>query len=141
MTFIDFNTIVRQAWLAYDNTREIARIVDISAKVSTNHVYRITFADGNIIIAKLSYFGIHEHFVEDHTIINALSNNLPAPFENFLARPLMKGNSLFVYHFQNDLLDAWVVFYRPIQIKKRLPRRLEEEQIAKLGEQVALFHK
>jgi len=141
MPFIDFTTIVREAWNAYDDTREIRRIVDISAKVSTNYVYRITFSDKSFIIAKLSYFGKYEHFVEDHTIINSLSNNLPAPFENFLARSLMKGNSLYVHRFQNEILDAWVVFYRPIEIKKRLPRRLDEEQIIKLGEQLALFHK
>ncbi len=141
MSFIDFTAIVKEAWDAYDSTREIVRITDISAKVSTNHVYRITFRDRTFIVAKLSYFGKYEHFVEDHTIINSLSNNLPAPFENFLARSLMKGNSLFVYRFQNEILDAWVVFYRPIAIKKRLPRRLDEEQIAKLGEQVAMFHK
>jgi len=141
MAFIDFTAIVKEAWQAYDNTREIKRIVDISAKVSTNHVYRITFNDGNFIIAKLSYFGKHEHFVEDHTIINSLSNNLPAPFDNFLARSLMKGNDLFVYRFQNEILDAWVVFYRPMAIKKKLPRRLDEDQIIKLAEQVAQFHK
>lgn len=139
--FIDFTAIVREAWQAYDPTREIVRIVDISAKVSTNHVYRITFSDENFIIAKLSYFGTYEHFVEDHSIIDTLSNNLPAPFENFLARSLAKGKFLFVYRFQNQILDAWVVFYRPIAIKKRLPRRLDEGQICKLGEQIALFHK
>ncbi|MCB0667339.1 MAG: hypothetical protein KDC80_16040, partial [Saprospiraceae bacterium] len=68
--FIDFTEIVREAWLAYDNSRQIVRITDISAKVSTNHVYRIQFSDHSIIIAKLSYFGKYEHFVEDHTIIN-----------------------------------------------------------------------
>lgn len=141
MAFIDFTAIVKEAWQSYDSTREIVRIVDISAKVSTNYVYRITFADGSFIIAKLSYFGKFEHFVEDHTIINSLSNNLPAPFENVMARSLVKGNSLFVYRFQNDILDAWVVFYRPIEIKKKLPRRLDEEQIVKLGEQIAHFHK
>src|ERR1043165_6146468 len=88
MPFIDFTEIVKEAWQAYDNTRIIKRIVDISAKVSTNHVYRITFTGGSIIIGKLSYFGKHEHFVEDHSIINSLSNTLPAPFENFLARSL-----------------------------------------------------
>jgi hypothetical protein len=141
MSFIDFTAIVREAWNAYDDTRKISRIMDISAKVSTNYVYRITFSDDSFIIAKLSYFGKYEHFVEDHSIINSLSNNLPAPFENFLARSLMKGNSLYVYRFQNEILDAWVVFYRPIEIKKRLPKRLDEEQIIKLGEQLALFHK
>jgi len=141
MPFIDFTAIVKEAWQAYDNTREIVRIVDISAKVSTNHVYRVTFKDGSFIIAKLSYYGKYEHFVEDHSIIDALSNNLPAPFENFLARSLMKGNELFVYRFKSIILDAWVVFYRPIKIKNRMPRRLDDAQIIKLGEQVALFHK
>jgi Ser/Thr protein kinase RdoA (MazF antagonist) len=141
MSFIDFTAIVRQAWQEYDNTREIVHIVEISAKVSTNYVFKITFHDRNFIIAKLSYFGKFEHFVEDHTIINALSNNLTAPFDNFLARSLMKGNSLFVYRFQNQILDAWVVFYRPIASKKRVPKRLDEEQIVKLGEQVAQLHK
>lgn len=141
MPFIDFTEIVKEAWQAYDNTREIKRIVDISAKVSTNHVYRITFTDDSIIIGKLSYFGAYEHFVEDHSIINSLSNNLPAPFENFMARSLAKGDKLFVYRFRKELLDIWVVFYRPITIKKRLPRRLSEAQIVKLGEQIALLHK
>ena len=141
MAFIDFTTIVREAWQAYDDTRKITSIHDISAQVSTNHVYRITFTDKSIIVAKLSYFGRYEHFVEDHAIINSLSNNLPSPFENFLSRPLMKGGSLFVYRFENQIIDAWVVFYRPIQIKKRLPKRLDEKQIEKLGEQMGLFHK
>ncbi|MEZ4895396.1 MAG: hypothetical protein R2806_01080 [Saprospiraceae bacterium] len=141
VTFIDFTEIVRSAWLAYDESRQIIRITDISAKVSTNHVYRIQFSDHSLIIAKLSYFGKHEHFVEDHTIINSLSNNLPSPFENVLARSLMKGNHLFVYRHQDALLDVWVVFYRPIKSKKRLPRRLNTQQIELLGEQMALFHK
>ncbi|WP_153795733.1 hypothetical protein [Foetidibacter luteolus] len=141
MTYIDFTSIVREAWNAYDSTREIVRIVDISAKVSTNYVFRVTFSDRSFIIAKLSYFGKFEHFVEDHSIINSLSNNLPAPFENFMARSLMKGSSLFVYRFENEILDAWVVFYRPIGIKKKMPRRLDDEQIVKFAEQVASFHK
>ena len=141
MAFIDFTAIVKKAWLEYDPTREIIRITDISAKVSTNHVYKVTFTDGSFIIAKLSYFGEYEHFIEDHSIIDTLSNNLPAPFENFLARSLAKGKYLYVYRFQNEILDAWVVFYRPIAIKKKLPRRLDREQIVKLAEQIALFHK
>ncbi len=141
MPFIDFTAIIREAWLAYDSSREIARITDISAQVSTNHVYRIVLKNKSIIIAKLSYFGKYEYFVEDHTIINSLSNNLPAPFEHFLARSLMKGNNLFVHRHKNEVIDAWVVFYRPIRIMNRPPRRLSEEQIVKLAEQFALFHK
>lgn len=140
MSFIDFDTIIRDAWKAYDPTREIVRIIDISAKVSTNHVYRITLKDRNFIVAKLSYFGTFEHFLEDHTIINTLSNNLPNPFENFLARSLMKGNKLFVHRYQSEVIDAWVVFYRPIKIKNKPPKRLNEEQIRKLAQQIAHFH-
>lgn len=141
MSFINFNEIVHEAWEAYDSSREIIRIEDISAKVSTNYVYRITLKDHNIIVAKLSYFGKFEHFVEDHSIINALSNNLPNPFENFLARSLMKGNELFVHRHQSEIIDAWVVFYRPIKIRNKLPRRLNERQIKRLGRETAKFHK
>jgi len=138
---IDFLKIVKLAWQNYDTSRTIRSIDDISAKVSTNHVYKITFESNGFIIAKLSYFGRYEHFVEDHTIINSLSNNLPHPYENFLSRSLMKGNQLYVYRYQDALIDAWVVFYRPVKIKKRLPKRLNEDQIAKLGKQFAHFHK
>lgn len=141
MAFIDFDTIIRQAWKDYDGSREIAHIVDISAKVSTNHVYRISLKDKNYIVAKLSYFGKYEHFVEDHSIINTLSNNLPSPFENFLARSLMKGNQLFVHRHKSEVIDAWVVFYRPIHIREKLPKRLEKNQIQKLAVQAAHFHK
>ncbi|MTI88348.1 MAG: hypothetical protein FH748_10300 [Balneolaceae bacterium] len=141
MTLIDFNEIVTEAWNAYDSSRDIANITDISAKVSTNHVYRITFTTGNSIIAKLSYFGKFEHFVEDHAIINSMSNNLPSPYENFLACSLMKGNNLFVYRYESEIIDAWVVFYRPVENKNRLPRRLNEEQIKRLGTEFARFHK
>lgn len=141
MLQIDFNGIIREAVKAYDNSKRIVEISDISAKVSTNHVHRIRFSDGNIIIAKLSYFGKFEHFVEDHSIINSLANNLPAPFENVLARSLIKGNSLFVHRHQDEIIDAWVVFYRPIRIKKKLPKKLNEDQIEKLAKSFAHFHK
>lgn len=139
---IDYTIIVKYAWMAYDSSRVIKKITDISAKVSTNYVYKITFEnEDSFIIAKLSYFGKYEHFVEDHTIINVLSNNLPYPFDNLLSRALMKGEKLFVHRFQNDLVDAWVIFYRPVKIKNRLPPRLNETQIKKLAVQFAKFHK
>ncbi|WP_258103522.1 hypothetical protein [Marinoscillum sp. MHG1-6] len=138
---INFAQIVEEAWKDYDSSREIKSIEDISAKVSTNHVYRIRLEDGSIIIGKLSYFGKFDHFVEDHSIINALATNLPAPFENFLAKSLTKHGSLFVHRYQNSLLDAWVVFYNPIQIDQKLPKVQTEKTIAILGEELARFHK
>lgn len=138
---IDFIKIIEDAWYEYDNSRKIRTIEDISAKVSTNHVYRIRFEDDDIIIAKLSYFGKFENFQEDHSIINALANNLHAPFENFLAKSLTKYGQLYVYRHKDSLLDAWVVFYNPIQIDQKPDRKQSKEQIAILGTELAKFHK
>ena len=138
---IDFTKIVEEAWLEYDQSRTIHSIEDISAKVSTNHVYRIKFEDGDFTIAKLSYFGKFDHFVEDHSIINALANNLPAPFENFLAKSLTKYGQLYTYRHKDSLLDAWVVFYNPIVIDQKPEKKQSEEQIKILGRELAKFHK
>lgn len=140
MSYPDFISIVKNAWQNYDQSRIIKSVRDISANVSTNHVYRIDFEGHQPVIAKLSYFGYYEHFVEDHTIINSLANNLPSPYENLLSRSLFKGNNLYVYRHKDSVLDAWVVFYRPIEIRDKLPRRLEKEHIISLGEQFAHFH-
>lgn len=136
-----FHEIVEKAWQEYDESRKIHRITDISARVSTNHVYRIKLKDKATVIAKLSFFGQHEHFVEDHTIINTLSNNLDPPFDNVLATSLMKKGRLFVHRHTDTTQDVWVVFYRPIEVKKKLPRRLETNHIEKLAGEIASFHK
>ena len=139
---IDFTQIVRAAWADYDPSREIQLVTDISARVSTNHVYRVRFTDRTFVVAKLSYFGRYEHFAEDHAIINALNSNLPAPFENFLARSLVKGfDGLYVYRHTDAQLDAWVVFYRPVRVRERLPRRLDDDQIDQLAHEFAHFHR
>lgn len=137
----NFTKIVQKAWEDYGALIKIKDITDISVRVSTNHVYKITFEDRTFIIAKLSYFGKYEHFVEDHSIINTLSINLPSPFDNFLSRSLMKKGKLYVYRHQNEEVDVWVVFYKPVKIKQLLPARLGEKKIKKLGKQIAYFHK
>jgi len=140
-TQLDFTFIIKRAWEGYDASKSIRKIEDISAMVSTNHVFRITFHDDDIIIAKLSYFGKYEHFKEDHRIIHALSNNLLYPFENLLAKSLLKNNRVYVYRHRQGKTDAWVVFYNPSRILESLPRRLEEHHIIKLGQQFGKFHK
>ena len=137
----DYDLIIKKAWEGYDASKTIKNIEDISAMVSTNHVFRITFNDDDIIIAKLSYFGKYEYFKEDHRIIHSLSNNLLYPFENLLARSLLKNNRVYIYRYKQGKTDAWVVFYNPTRILDRLPRRLDEEHIIKLGQQVGKFHK
>ena len=137
----NFIKIINKAWGDYDSSRPIKAILDISAKVSTNHVYKIDLQDGGTVIGKLSYFGNYEHFVEDHKIINALSNNLTNPYHNLLGKSLYKGNDLYTYIYEKGILRAWVVFYNPISIGKRLPRKLETFHIEKLGQQMARFHR
>lgn len=141
MRVVDFEDIIKSAWEEYDASRSIVSVTDISAKVSTNHVFRVKLENDDMVIAKLSYFGRYEHFVEDHTLINALANNLNAPYDHFLARSLMKGNSLYTYRYSDGALNAWVVFYNPIGVKEKLPRVLNEAQIRRLGQEVAKFHK
>ncbi|MBS7564266.1 hypothetical protein KHS38_07600 [Mucilaginibacter sp. Bleaf8] len=133
--------IIRKAWEGYDASKVIRRIDDISANVSTNFVFRITFEDDDIIIAKLSNFGKHEYFKEDHRIIHSLSNNLLYPYENFLAKSLLKNNRVYIYRYRQGKADAWVVFYNPTRIQERLPRRLDEHHIRKMAQQMAKFHK
>ena len=141
MSFLDFTTIIKQAWEDYDASRKTVSVEDISARVSTNHVYKVVINDGSFVIAKLSYFGKFEHFVEDHTIINVLNNNLPWPFDNFLARSLMKGKELFVHRFRNEQIDVWVAFYLPMRIAQKLPKRLGDHHIKQLAVEIAKFHK
>ncbi len=138
---MDYLRVIRNAWLAYDSTKIISTIEDISPRVSTNLVFRITFEDEDIIIAKLSYFGKYEHFKEDHRIIHTLSNNLLYPFENVLAKSLLRNNRVYTYRFTKGKTDAWVVFYNPVRVLQRMPRRLEDAQIRKFGQQIAKFHK
>lgn len=138
---INFPEIVREAWDNYDPWGKIKTITDISVRVSTNYVYKIDFENRAFVIAKLSYFGKFEHFLEDHTIINSLSNNLPYPYDNTISRSLMLGAETYVYRYKKLGADVWVVFYRPVKVRKRLPARLEEKTIQKLGESVAHFHK
>ncbi|MFD1256687.1 hypothetical protein ACFQ3S_07750 [Mucilaginibacter terrae] len=133
--------IVKKAWEGYDASKVIRSIDDISANVSTNFVFRLTFEDDDIIIAKLSNFGQHDYFKEDHRIIHSLSNNLLYPYENFLAKSLLKNNRVYIYRYRLSGTDAWVVFYNPTRIMERLPRRLEDSHIKKLAQQTAKFHK
>jgi hypothetical protein len=141
MRAFDFNKIIEKAWREYDDTKSIKEIADISAKVSTNHVFRISFHDRNEVFVKLSYYGKYDHFKEDHIIINNLANNLESPYENFLARSLVRKNEVFTYRYKQGYIDTWAVFYNPVKIKRKLPRKLDEKHILKLGSELALFHK
>ena len=137
---IDYLEIINKAWLAYDPSRRIATIDDISVFVSTNRVLKLTFTDDDFVIAKVSSFGKYEYFKEDHRIIHSLSNNLLYPFENLVGKSLLKNNRVFTYHYKKGKTEMWVVFYNPTRVMQRLPRRLEDSHIKSLGKQLGKFH-
>ena len=141
MQHFDYIQIIKRAWQEFDNRHEIKGVYDVSAYVSTNQVYKISFYNREPVFAKLSDYGRFEDFREDHIIINNLANNLEAPYQMFLAQSLVKKNELFIYLFHQENSSAWVVFYNPIQFKNKLPRRLDEKLIRKLGRELARFHK
>ncbi len=132
---------IREAWRAYNEERKIRSIEDFSARVSTNHVYKVTLETREIVFAKLSNYGRFEDFVEDHSIINTISNNLSFRYENFLSHALMKGTDIYTYLHKSDEIDTWVIFYRPVRVKKPLPKRLENEHLVAMGKEFARFHK
>jgi len=142
MQHFDYVQIITFAWREFDNDRhEIKGIYDVSAHVSTNQVYKVSFYGREPVFAKLSDYGNFEDFREDHIIINNLANNLELPYQNFLAKALIKKNELFIYRYHQETNSAWVIFYNPIKMKHRLPRRLEEKDIRKMGRELARFHK
>ena len=141
MQKIDYIQIIEHAWREFDDRHEIRGVYDVSAYVSTNQVYKISFYTREPVFAKLSDYGRYEDFREDHIIINNLANNLERPYENFLAQSLVKKNELFIYLFHQENHSAWVVFYNPIRTMHKLPRRLDEKQIRKTGRELARFHR
>src|SRR3982750_1540875 len=104
MRLVDYPTIIKQAWAEFDASVQIPTIEDISARVSTNHVFKVTFEDGEHIIAKLSFFGKYEQFLEDHQIIHALANNLLYPFENVLAKSLVRNGQVYTYRHRDGFV-------------------------------------
>ncbi len=133
--------IIRQAWKEFDGRHEVKRILDVSANVSTNSVYKVSFDNREPVFAKLSDYGNFDNFREEHIIINNLANNLEQPYEAFLAKSLVKKNELFTYRYFWKNHSAWLVFYNPIKMEQMSPRRLEERHIKKMGRELARFHK
>jgi Ser/Thr protein kinase RdoA (MazF antagonist) len=141
MPTTDFTAIVEEAWKSYDPATPALSVEDISAQVSTNHVYKVQLTQRRFVVGKVSYFGKYEHFREDHTIIDALARALPNPYSRVLARSLHREGSIFTYRHRGTDRDVWVVFYHPVPIRKRMPRRLGKSEIVRFGEEMARFHR
>ncbi|MCB1324235.1 MAG: hypothetical protein H7A21_03080 [Spirochaetales bacterium] len=129
--------ILYEAWRVYGDAREITSIVEVSALVSTNQVFRLSLGDGTNVIAKVSSYGSYFQFREDHQRVHQWFQLLQdGPYDGFLSDSLLKNDDVYTYYDG----AVWVIFYNDISIRSYLPRILAEQQIVELGRQMARFH-
>src|SRR6186713_2131907 len=134
----DIPLAILEAWTALDDGREIVQCADISASVSTNHVYRLKLSDGHELIAKTTLYGSFIHFRQDHRIIAQWIRRLQdTRYRDFLA-PVCKTRAGDVFSHRSG--KTWVVFYEKTPFYDFLPKILDEAQIKSLGSEMAYFH-
>ncbi len=135
---LDFVGEIRAAWAQFDTRREIASVVEVSALVSTNHVYRVHLNDGDSVIAKVSSYGSYYLFKEDHDRIHRTRQLLAGTrWDRLLADVLTVDGKVFT-HYSGQL---WTAFYEDVPQGKKLPRVLNETQVVELAEEMALLHR
>ena len=128
---------LRAAWTAYDDGRSIESIVEVSAHVSTNQVYRLGLADGGSVIAKVSSYGSYFLFAEDHDRLYRCTTLLRGTrFDGFLAGVLGRDGRAYTWYDGS----LWVAFYEEVRRAESLPRTLDESQIQCLAREMAEFH-
>ena len=137
---------LRDAWSDYGDPRKIVSVVEVSAKVSTNRVYRLHLDDGGSVVAKVSSYGSYFLFREDHDRIHRTRDLLqPTKWAGLLAdvlterTPPPRGRAAKVYTYYNG--ELWTAFYEDVPQGHSLPRILSESQVADLGEEMALLHR
>ncbi|MFZ9629077.1 MAG: hypothetical protein ACO3C1_06960 [Ilumatobacteraceae bacterium] len=128
---------VALAWAEYGDPRTIAAIDEVSADVSTNHVYRVVLDDGTTTVCKVSSYGSYFLFYEDHDRLRRCADLLHGTrFDGMLADIRLKDGRLFTWYDQH----MWAVFYDDVPRRDALPRVLGLEQVRNLGREIAEFH-
>jgi len=128
---------VMAAWEAFGEPQAIEQVVDVSADVSTNHVYRLHLHSGSTLIAKVSSYGSYFLFYEDHDRLRRCAELLHhTRFDGMLADIRLKDGRLFTWYD----LEMWAVFYDDVPRRDTLPRVLSAELIRNLGREMAEFH-
>ncbi len=141
---------LRDAWSAYGDPRHIVSVSEVSAKVSTNRVYRLGLVGGGSVIAKVSSYGSYFLFREDHDRIHRSRQLLQSTrWANLLADVYVEQSvspdehvaraTPRVFTYYNG--DLWTAFYQDVPVAQSLPRVLTEEQVRDLGEEMALLHR
>ncbi len=137
---------LRQAWDHYGDPRAITSVLEVSAKVSTNRVYRLHLDDGASVVAKVSSYGSYYLFREDHDRIHRSRQLLQSTrWADLLADVLTERGPVAtrreprVFTYYNG--ELWTAFYQDVPQGHPLPRILSEGQIVDLGEEMALLHR
>ncbi len=141
---------LREAWDTYGDPHQIVGVSEVSAKVSTNRVYRLQLDNGGSVIAKVSSYGSYFLFREDHDRIHRTRELLQSTrWANLLADVLVDRNlspiermprntpQVFTYYTG----ELWTAFYQDVPVAHSLPRILSEDQVRDLGEEMALLHR
>ncbi len=130
--------VVAAAWRDYGDRRAIREVTELSAMVSTNRVYRLTLDDGTWVIAKSSNYGSFFLFAEDHDRLHRVNALLRGgPYEQFLANSYTRDGEPYIWYDG----EMWAIFYHYIEARDRLPKILTGSQVARLGTELARFHK
>jgi len=129
---------VATAWSEYDATRTIDHLVEVSAHVSTNRVFRVVFDDSSHIVAKISSYGSYFLFAEDHDRLFTSAQLLRGTrWEGFLAEVLPRNGHAYTWYDGT----YWVAFYTDVERAKQLPPILTDDQIENLAREIAAFHR
>ena len=116
---------------------EIVEVTELSPMVSTNHVYRLTLADGHHLVAKVSSYGSYWLFKEDHDRLHRCRQQLQdTRYANLLADTVTKDGRVFV-HRDGPL---WAALYDEVPKRRSLPRIVSGADVQNLGEEMARFH-
>jgi Ser/Thr protein kinase RdoA (MazF antagonist) len=134
----DIPDILYAAWEAFGDRRTLTAVVEISATVSTNRVYRLVLSDSKELIAKESSYGAFIHFREDHQRINQWADLLRySRYRNLLARVVERDGRVFTFKQGH----RWVAFYYKVDFYDLLPRVLAPTDVVAFGRELALFHR
>jgi hypothetical protein len=130
--------LVTTAWSEYDSTRTIDHVVEVSAHVSTNRVFRVVFNDSSHIVAKISSYGSYFLFAEDHDRLFTSAQLLRGTrWEGFLAGVLPHDGHAYTWYDGT----YWVAFYTDVERAMQLPSILTDDQIENLAREIATFHR
>jgi len=135
---INAEEVVRIAWSDYGDQRKIVDIVEVSAHVSTNHVFRLHFNDDSYVVGKVSSYGSYFLFAEDHDrLFNLVESLHSTRWSGFLAHVLQRNGRAYTWYDGS----CWAAFYSDVERGKQLPRIITDDDITFLAREIASFHK